>query len=333
VNADVLVYGTARVGPDTTVVAPSFYISERLLEDAEELVGTHRLGEAVAVTGSLASSPAARIDLRKALAARARTLSDFVFGLSHFEQGEYATASRWFRQAEQASGGAAREVIYLFLGHAAGRSGALGEAQHFYARALALNPGYARAQFGMSEVRYQRSHRGCRPGRADESGLRAALLGFEQVEGRSQPQGAVLGVRALLGRARVLLCLSQAEIVARWDKARMLFLEVVEAFDRGERQLRDEASSALGSLGLIHLPGRGEREPEPMLVRAARYYQRALKLSLDASRKAVFSGMLGFTYGKLGRVEDAKRAYRRAARLDPSSEQRYERARRALQEP
>jgi len=333
VNADVLVYGTARVTPDTTVVAPSFYISERLLEDAEELVGTHQLGEPIDVLGSLASSPAARIELRNELAARARTLSDFVLGLSHFEQGDYRMASRWFRQAEEASGGTALEVIYLFLGHAAGRLGAIGEAEGFYARALEVNPGYVRAKFGISEVRFQRSHHDCEPGRADEAGLLAALRGFERVEAGSQPYGAVLGVRSRLGRAQVLLCLSQAEIVARWDEARGLFLGVVDAYDRGEHQLREEASVALGGLGLIHLPSRGEREPEPMLLSAASYYERALRLSLDASQQGVFWGMLGFIYGELGRVDEADRAYQRAARLNPSSAQKYERKRRALLEP
>jgi tetratricopeptide (TPR) repeat protein len=336
VGAHVLVYGTVRLDRFRTVVAPSFYISGGALGNAEELVGSHRLGAPLEIAGSVADNPVASDEARRLLAARTRMLSDFVVGLGYFERGEYAAASRWFREAERnagPAGGGAHEVIYLFLGHAAGRMGRLERAEHFYARALEAEPGYARARFGMAEVRYQRAHGGCDREHADERGLRAAGRGFKTVERQHGPYGALLKARARFARARVLVCLGQAAIEPRWSEAEALFEYVVRAYRR-EPLLREEASEALGYIGLIRRPARGEADRERKLERAAPYYRRALRLALNPDRRALFSDMLGDIYEKLGRRTAAERAYRRAAQLttDPHDRRRYERHLRDLLE-
>jgi tetratricopeptide (TPR) repeat protein len=328
VGAHVLVYGTVRLDQFGTVVAPSFYISGGALTGAEEFVGSHRLGAPLEITGSVADNPVASDEARRLLAARTRMLSDFVVGLSYFERREYATASRWFREAERtagSAGGGAHEVIYLFLGHAAGRMGRLERAERFYARALEAEPGYTRARFGMAEVRYQRAHGGCDAEGTDENGLRAAGRGFQAVERQHGPYGAPLKARARFARARVLFCLSQAGIEPLWGEAVALFEYVVRAYRR-DPLLREEASEALGYIGSIRLPARGEADRERKLEQAAPYYRRALHLSPDPDRRALFSDMLGSIYEGLGRVTAAQRAYRRAAQLttDPNDRRRYE---------
>jgi tetratricopeptide (TPR) repeat protein len=334
INADMLIYGSVRVIDGTTVIAPRFFIAGRALGNAEELVGVHRLGAELRISGSVSESVAARIDARRLLSARTSALSDFVIGLSYFGQRDYVAASRWFGRAERGmaaahSGGL--EVIYLFLGHAAGRTGALERAKAFYARALSIDPGYARALLGMAEVRFQQAHRGCRPGLADERGLRIALNGFRAVERQRQPDGSLLAVRARFSRARVLMCLSQAGIQARWAEAASLLRDVVARYERGQSLLRDEASEALADLGLIELPSRREASPQGKLRKAGSLYRRALGLSRDPHRQAVFWGMLGFIRGRLGEVPAAKEAYQRALQLDPRSRssRRYEQALRA----
>jgi len=335
VGAQMVVYGDIRIAPDRSIVAPRFYLSGQTLGDADELVGSHRLGAPAVITGA-SDSVAARIEARRLLAARTRTLSDFVVGLSYFDRDEYGAATRWFRQAESASaGGEASEVVYLFLGHAAGRSGALLQARRFYERALQAEPEYARARFGIAEVQYQRSHGGCAPGKIDPDGLRRAFRGYLRAEAeRREPYGEVLQARARFGRARALLCLSQAGIEPRFADAEALFRDVVRAYEGGEPLLKDEASEAFAGIGLIHLPTREDATPSPELREAEGYYRRALRLSGDADRRAFFSGMLGFIYRRLGDLAAADRAYRRAARVDPDPKdrRRYERKRRALEE-
>jgi tetratricopeptide (TPR) repeat protein len=335
-NADVLVYGSMQVRAFETIVAPRFSISARILSDAEELVGDEQLGAPIQVAGSVVDSVAARIEARRRLAARGRTLASFAVGLSFFGGHKYDEADQWFRRAEASSaagGGDVREVILLFRGHSAGRTGALELAERFYAKALEAHPGYPRARFGMAEVRFQRAHRDCERVNADADGLRAAYRGFAHVQAsRNEPYGSLLHERALFGRARVLLCLSQAEIEPRWNEAESLFRDVVRRYQAGEHRLRDEASESLGYLGLIALPSRGDKARAPRLRAAATYYQRALRLSRDAEREAVFWSMLGFIHARLGDSTKADDAYKRAIELDSDAadRDRYERARRAL---
>jgi tetratricopeptide (TPR) repeat protein len=335
VGAQLIVYGDVRITPDRTVVTPRFYLSGRALGDADELIGSHRLGAGAAIAGAN-DSVAARIEARRLLAARTRTLSDFVVGLSYFDRQEYDTATRWFRRAKStAAGPEASEVIFLFLGHAAGRSGALLRAQRFYEKALDAEPEYARARFGIAEVQYQRSHGGCAPGRIDPDGLHRALRGYVGAEAtRQEPYSEVLEARARFGRARALMCLSQADVEQRFADAEQLFRDVVHAYRLGEPLLEDEASEALAGIGLISLPRRGDETPQPELRDAASYYRQALRLSGDVNRQAVFWSLLAFIHRRLGDLTSADRAYRRAEQLDPDLEdrQRYERKRLALKE-
>ena len=130
----------------------------------------------------------------------------------------------------------------------------------------------------------------------------------------------------------MLLCLSQAGVAPRWDEAGALFRHVVAAHAAGEDRLRDEAAEALANLGLIALPARGAAGAGPQLRHAADFYGRAMALSRDPNRQALFSSLLGFIHGRLGDVAAGDRAYRRAAALtrDPADRRRYERARRGL---
>jgi tetratricopeptide (TPR) repeat protein len=326
-NAQIVVYGDLRLGSDRSIVAPKFYLAGQALGDADELIGSHRLGAPAVITGSVSDNVAARVEARRLLAARTRTLSDFVVGLSYFARDDYESANRWFRQARTASDEAS-EVIYLFLGHVAGRSGEFLQARRFYGRALEAEPEYARARFGIAEVQFQRSRGRCSPGSTNAAGLRSALRGYLQAEAeRREPYGDVLQARARFGRARTLFCLAQAGIEPRFPDAEALYRFVVRAYEGGEPVLRDEASEALAGIGLIRLPGRGERSPGRELREAEAYYKRALRLSGDQNRQALFSSMLGFIYSRLGEKAAAEQAYRRAARLDPDpgDRRRYER--------
>jgi tetratricopeptide (TPR) repeat protein len=325
VTADVVVYAAIRLAEQQTVVVPSFFLSGRTLGNAEEMIGGHRLGAALTVPGSVTDSPAARVDIRRRLATTTRVLSEFVVGLSYFGRHEYAAARRWFREAERtsaAAGGNAEEVIYLFLGHTAGRMGALGQAERFYERALDADPEYGRARFGLAEVQFQRAKHGCQRARSDEHGLRAALRGYMAAEGkRGEAYGKLLRLRSRFGQARVLLCLSAAGIERRWTDAEALFRQVVRAYDGGEPRLRDEASEALAAIGLIREPS-GRNAPKRDLRTAADYYERALRLSGEKNRQAFFSSKLGSIYAKLGEIGAAERAYRLAVTLDPDPEDR-----------
>lgn len=91
-------------------------------------------------------------------------------------------------------------------------------------------------------------------------------------------------------------------------------VKLEEALDLVNRalELNPDAGHIVDSLGWVHyMQGRYEE--------AARELERAVKL-LENSPDAVIYEHLGDAYSKLGRVEDAREAYRKALELDPGSE-------------
>ena len=119
VNAQIVVYGSIRLVENESIIAPRFYLSGQSLGDADELIGSHRLGAPAVVAGAVSDDVAARLEARRVLAARTRVLSHFVIGLSYFARDDYEEASRWLRQARvgsAAAGGQTSGVIDLFLG-------------------------------------------------------------------------------------------------------------------------------------------------------------------------------------------------------------------------
>ncbi|HEX2222170.1 MAG TPA: CHAT domain-containing protein [Candidatus Limnocylindria bacterium] len=301
INADVVVYGT--LSAEGTAFEPEFFVSERKLVDAQELAGQYRLGTALEVAADISTNPVARRLLRDRLLERTQALAEFVLGLSYFVNGEYEDAERHLATAAATEGwddADGKEVAYLFLGTARGKQDELDDARSAYERALALNPEYARAVYGLAEVRFQESNgTGCEAGTIDEAGLREAMEGYRAaLAATDQPPRAEIPVVVHLGLGRVFVCLSQALVEDRWAEAEAEFRAVIEEFEGGKEHLAELAAEAYGGLALALLPP--EDDPDPAAYRsAAESYARAVELSVRDERREVFELQLDFACGRL----------------------------------
>jgi tetratricopeptide (TPR) repeat protein len=343
-NADLVVFGTMAVGNGQTVFSPEFYLDGRKLANAEELslAGHHDLGSPLTQRGEIDRNVDARAALRRQLLGRTQALTQFVIGLSAFSRDDFSRALEYFGKAEAAEGWSDREgkeVLYLFKGNAALKLGDMASAEAAYARALAVNPDYARAQIGAAEVTFHRARGQCEAGATDHAGLERALAVFRQAGAATyQPPLADIPVKASFGAARVLLCQGQSSDANRLVDAVREFETVTAAFDSGDEaaqeRLRQMAAEAHAGLGFAALP---TADDTPSLAaagfrRALASYQRAVDLGVRPERLAFFHSMLGYIHGRLDAVADADREYDKAIALEPDPAQRstYENAQRSL---
>lgn len=333
-KADVVVYGTLELS-DPSGFRPEFFVSATKLPGAEELFGQYDLGSRVEVRGDISSNPVVQRDLREQVLGRARALAEFILGLSYLAVSQPGPALEHLEAARDAPGWDERdgkEVLLVMLGHAAARTGDLDKAKAAFDQALALEPEYSRAQIGQADLIFQRARGHC-GGATDVDGLRRALAAFERAsKAKVQPVLSDVPLKAAFGQGRVELCLSQAGIERWWGPAEAKFERVVDAHAKGNRRLRELAADSHANLGLIHLPAVGDAGAEARYRRAESDYARAIELTRDDSRKALFFGMRGFILMRLGAKEQADAAYRQAISLekDASVRARYERERAQL---
>jgi tetratricopeptide (TPR) repeat protein len=330
VDADVVIYGW--LDATRTTLQPEFYLRERALADAQELLGSFRLGSAISEAVPIDNEPAAAISVRQRLSSRARAISELVLGLSFFRLQQYDQAERHFDGAIGAQGwpdGDGKEILYLFRGSTAGALGKLAEAADWYDRALQLNPQFARARLGLAEVRFQEAKGTCEPGDADAAGLGEARDAFRAtLSATDQPASANVSAKAHLSIARVDLCLSQAEIEDGWAHASAEAALVVAAFEAGDDSLRQLAAEAHGVRAISELPAVGDPDAETKFRAAEAEYRQALSLGSRQDRLAAYHAGLAYVLGKLGRIDDARREYDEAIRLAPEAARPgYQRAR------
>jgi hypothetical protein len=155
IGADVIVYGTVQVGDDATIVRPKFYLSQRLLADAPELAGEYQLGADISSLGDVKRNTATFEDLKQALVDRTEALEQVIRGLGQSQRGDFAAAAAAFRTAEQQrawDGVQGKEVLYLFSGYAAVRSGDANSARAYFSLAETFPRTRGRAQLGISEL-------------------------------------------------------------------------------------------------------------------------------------------------------------------------------------
>jgi tetratricopeptide (TPR) repeat protein len=304
INADVVVYGT--LSSDGRSFEPEFYLSERKLVGAEELVGQYQLGTALDSPADIGVNPAARRDLRDSLLARAHALAEFVIGLSYFSINEDERAEPHLLSAVETAGWAdadGKEIAYVFLGTVAGRQGKLDDARRAYDRALELNPDYSRAAYGLAEVRFQEARGTCESGEADDAGLREALDGYRAaLEATDQPPLADIPAKVHFGVARVFVCLSQALVEDRWSDAEREFLAVIDEYERGNPRLTELAAEAHAGLGIVYSPAVDDPDRAAKYRQAAASFAEAIALTTQEDRRAIFARNLEFVCGRLAEL-------------------------------
>lgn len=293
IAADVVVYGTLT----DDAVAPEFFIQARgdNLANAEELTGDYELGDRILGSELTMGRITENAETRLALVDRASALTQFVIGLSYYGGRDYGDARNAFERADipawQDSDG--KELLYLFLGNAAGKLGQFDQAAADYDDALTLNPDFARAQVGRAEIEFHwaatvEREGNCPPGEVDVAGLaRSEDLYLKARTAADQPAISNVDTKSSFGLGRIYVCETFAGLAARADEARAMFGEVIAEFDRGNGAVKELAAESYAALGLLSYGTTDTTDPVALCDIVA-LYERALDLNEDEEREERF---------------------------------------------
>lgn len=155
IEADLIIYGLIDATHPIWTVTPEFYITDENLFDAQELTGQHEVGTPFTVIGQ--GSVVTRIEVSNQLTMRTKLLSQITIGLSYYATHNFEDALVYFQVSEQdeswnSIGG--KEVLYILIGNAAGKSGQLNLAETAYLQALDIDLDYSRAYAGLAGIYY-----------------------------------------------------------------------------------------------------------------------------------------------------------------------------------
>jgi tetratricopeptide (TPR) repeat protein len=335
VGADVVVYGS--LDATRTELQPEMYVSEGLLADAEELLGSMRLGPPIRATAAIDEEPAERAEMRAQVVTRAGALASLIVGLSELRSADYGPADEYLEAAASRWGDApGKEVVYLFRGGAAAVDHRLDDAERWFNEALALNPSYGRARMGLAEVAFQRAKGSCEwnDPSVDAEGLTRALDEYRAAGTATDDGEAVSAVaRAQLGMARIYACMGQAGIGGdSWAAAEREATAVISAYEADDKLLRELAAEAHAVRAITRLPFEGAPERETALQRAEQDLREAVRLAEYVGRRAAYLAELARVLGLQGRNEEARNEYDRAIKEEPDGDdkERYQQLRDAL---
>jgi tetratricopeptide (TPR) repeat protein len=323
-----LVYGYLEQRPDAATFVPQFYL--RNLADTPELEGEHDLGRSVAVRSM--DDPFSRARLRTNLTARTQAFTEFVIGLSQFTNDKWADARVHFMKADadprwDEDGG--KEVLYLFAGYTAGKLGDLAGARAYFQRAIALQPEVARAYLGLGEVQFQESlgkPDACAKDQVNVLGVQEAASMYQRaLSAKVQPARSNVQMITSLSLGRAYLCLAQADAGNYWADAERELRAAIADYQPGDESARYYASDAHSNLGFVLLPARCDPQRDARYRASAQEYQQAIDLGqFHPERLGFYYEMLGFIDTQLGALDQARAAYRDAARVDPDNKDRYQ---------
>lgn len=331
INADLIVYGNLDSGDGVTSFIPEFYLSDRKLRDAEELIGQYEFGSTLESSADITTNPVARQELRERLLERTRALAQFVIGLGYYSLARFDEAADYFKAAETIEGWDDRdgkEVLYHFLGNTTLMLGDLSAAQEYYAHALELNPEYARARLGTAEVLFHESRGDCEQGKVDVVGLQDAIRGYQSaLEARHQPARSDIQTKTAFALGRAYVCLSQSLVADHWADAEREFLTVIADFENGNDRVRELAADAHAHLGLIYLPAGGDPDANANFRRSAEEYHKAIELSRHPDRQAIYYLWLAWIHIRMNECDlaeealaEANKVYAGSTRVNPEYE-------------
>jgi tetratricopeptide (TPR) repeat protein len=196
-------------------------------------------------------------------------------------------------------------VVLSLLGNVTGLQEDLDTAEGYFADALSLDPGYARARFGAAEVSYQRSKGPACAGRgeADVAGLEDAVTQFEEVIELPGPPLAFIPERARVEIGKIYQCLF-LNGRGHLEEARQTLEEVIGDIST-ETRLVDLTADAHFSLGFYHLLN-GEQQT------AIAEFEMAVDITRNNLRKRGFYHSMALYMCQLDRPDLAENYYREA---------------------
>ncbi len=291
INADVVLMGDLEMSGGVSRFDAEFYLSDRNLRNVEELAGAYSLG----TTEINATDPVTvRREVAQVLQNQATAIAELVVGLSYFSISDYSTAYEHLTSANEAWRGeqSGREVVLQILGLTTGQLGPdrVEEARGYFESALALNPNYPRALFGLAAVEFIEARGEQCSGNEAEGPtnipqLESVIRQFERVAAMEAPPLSFLDIHSRLEIGRVYQCLALTG-QDRWADAERELNAVVASYDGSNERLRNIVAEALRSLALQDVV-RGDYE------RALERYEEAIDLSLDRVDEAAMRGLRG----------------------------------------
>lgn len=341
-GADILVTGTLVVDAVSTRLEPHVFLAGSVRPDADELLGDHKLGAAVFTSGDPETNQLFARELAERLAARVRALAALSVAISYYHLGRLAEADRYLTLAGQTSGwreSEGTELLHLLVGNVAARRGAalrldgkdaaakaqFTRALRAYQAALVVQPGYARALYGIAETHFLQLNLACESStRADIQRLRQVVAKFAAA-GRApyQSPGANLDLKIEFGLGRVYVCLSLAGDEYR-AQATAHLNRVLAAVDPPTRlptvALTSLAADTHGQLGLLAFAEPDGPTRRARLQAAVNHYQRAIVLSqARPDRARAFWANLASVFDQLGDQAAAAKARVQAQSLARAS--------------
>ncbi len=220
INAHVVVYGYVTPGGRADDLQIELYVSPQASADeVGGLVGNYALGRALPLPPNLdISNPRANLVVSNQVGLRSRILLWLTLGLTQDLLGDNEQALATFQRAEQALGdwpdGDGKELLYYFQGRQYLFLRQLDEAQAALERALALNPGFARASVALGGVQAWRANQledsaaRLGPDGPLTQAIDAQRRGLALAEGQNDGYTAALA-RTALSQSLGVLCVSQ----------------------------------------------------------------------------------------------------------------------------
>jgi tetratricopeptide (TPR) repeat protein len=334
-GADLLVHGTLVVDAASTRLEPHVYLAGGVRADADELLGDHKLGEAIHQPGDPDNNQLLARELAEQLTTRVRALAILSISIAYYHLDQLAEADRYLTLAGQTTGwddSEGTELLHLFIGNVAARRGTelrragkdalastqFARAKRAYQAALSIQPGYARALYGIAETRFLRLDLHCQPGTHNEiRQLRQVVAAFAAAShAPHQPVGANLDLKIDFGIGRTEVCLSLAGVDHRTQATAHLnkVLAAVDPVTRPQTPaLTRLAAETHGQLGLLALAEPEGPDRPARLQAAIAHYQRAIAISQaypDLTR--VYWTNLATMYKQLGDPAKADQARKQA---------------------
>jgi tetratricopeptide (TPR) repeat protein len=319
-NADVIISANLNSAPGRTTVIPTLFLRQKKLQGAEELGGYHQL-DPVIIDGDPDSNLVMRKKLRDDLISRTGGIARLIVGLGFYNERQYSRAATEIQAAERDwADTIGRKIVHLFLGNIEGKRGNYSAAERNYRLALRTDPTYGRARLGLAALAFQKARGNCERDNASSRGLETTLALYQEVlrNERSSPGADPdLPIKVAFGLGHTDLCLSQAGVADKWTQAQEQLQLVVDEYNRGNQRIQELAAEAYADLGLSYLPA--ESMPNVQSYqRAAGAYERAVQISFDPHRQAIFLSVLAHIYTHLQDLPRACDAYHRATALDPN---------------
>lgn len=263
IGADIVIYGVMDASNSNLVTTPEFYISDKNLVDAQEITGQHQLGLSFLIPGA-ANNTATRVNFSNKLTGRTALLSELIVGLAYYSAHEYELALTSFQKVEtseiwQEVGG--KEVLYLLLGNAFGKSKQWAEAELAFNESIKLDGEYARAYVGLAGIyyAYALSEVAQENGKEDFSKLNLEQLNHSidlynhGLAAKNQPALSNIEAKVHFGLGQCYFIADLANGSFAFELAIKEFSEVVTAYGDGANpRIKEITAESHARLGLIY---------------------------------------------------------------------------------